>query len=164
MLFANGGIFVAAASGAVLTSRPEDWAPLSLLGLLFVLAAGSELLNVEIIRDLRLSGSFVAFVLAMALLGPAPAAALMSACMLIDAVVTRSTFDRMLINVGTFAAVGLLGGLTMGVLGDPRSEDPLWFAAAVFGLFMGANTLNFLMIATSAHLALGVPLQVLRRS
>jgi putative nucleotidyltransferase with HDIG domain len=164
MSFANGGVLVAAASGAALTSRAEDWAPLTLVGLLFVLAAGSELLNVEIIRDLRLSGSFVAFVLAMALLGPAPAATLMSACMLIDAVVTRSTFDRMLINVGTFAAVGLLGGLAMQTLGDPGYEDPLWFAAAVFGLFMGANTLNFLMIATSAHLALEVPVRVLRRS
>ena len=68
-------ILIAAAIGAVLASRADDWAPLSLVGLLFVLAAGSELLNVEI-RGLRLSGSFVSFVLAMALLGPAPAAAL----------------------------------------------------------------------------------------
>ena len=48
-----------------------------------MLAAGSELLNFEI-RALRLSGSFVAFVLAMALLGPAPAAAMGAGCSLLD--------------------------------------------------------------------------------
>ena len=47
---------------------------------------------------------------------------------------------------------------------DPRYGDPLWFAAAVFGVFMGANTLNFLMIATHAHFAFGVPRSVLGRS
>jgi putative nucleotidyltransferase with HDIG domain len=158
-----GAILIAAAIGAVLSSHADDWMPLSLVGLLFVLAAGSEMLNVEI-RSLRLSGSFVAFVLAMALLGPAPAAALMSACMLLDAVVSRISFDRVLLNVGTFAAVGLLGGLAMPVLGAPGYDDPLWFSAAVFGLFMGANTLNFLLIAASAHLSFGVPRAVLGRS
>jgi putative nucleotidyltransferase with HDIG domain len=152
-----GGILIAATSGAVLASRAEDWAPL------FVLAAGSELLNVDI-RGLRLSGSFVAFVLAMALLGPAPAAALMSVCMLLDAAVSRPTIDRTLINVGTFATVGLLGGLAMKLAGGTGYSDPLWFAAAVFGLFMGANTLNFLMIATSAHLGFGIPRAILARS
>ena len=77
---------------AVLTSRAEDWAPLSLVGLLFVLATGSELLDVEI-RDLRLSGSFVSFVLAMALLGPGPGRGADAACILLDAVVSRNSFD-----------------------------------------------------------------------
>ena len=76
-----GLILAAAARGAVLTSRADDWAPLSLLGLLFVLAAGSEMLGFEI-RGLRLSGSFLSIVLAMALLGPAPAVALALACAL----------------------------------------------------------------------------------
>src|SRR3954469_17552935 len=139
----SGGVLLAAALGAVLSSHAEDWAPLSLVGLLFVLAAGSELLNVEI-RDLRLSGSFVAFVLAMALLGPAPAAALMTACILLDCAVSSNSFDRKLGNVTTFATVGLAGGLAMQALigdFDTRYGDPLWFAAAVFGVFMGANTL-----------------------
>ena len=100
--------------GAVLTSRAEDWAPLSLVGLLFVLATGSELLSVEI-RDLRLSGSFVSFVLAMALLGPARPRRC-AACMLLDAAVSRNALDKKLVNVTTFATVGLAGGLAMEVL------------------------------------------------
>jgi putative nucleotidyltransferase with HDIG domain len=158
-----GGILLTAAFGAVLASRAEDWKPLSLVGLLFILAAGSELLNVEI-RSLRLSGSFVAFVLAMALLGPAPAAALMIACILLDAAVTRPTIDRILINAGTFATVGLLGGLGMELSGGTGYEDPLWFSAAVFVVFMGAHTLNFVLIASSAHFGFGVPRAVLGRS
>jgi putative nucleotidyltransferase with HDIG domain len=162
----NGGILFAAALGAVLTSRAEDWAPLSLVGLRFVLAAGSELLNVEI-RELRLSGSFVAFVLAMALLGPASAAALMTACILLDCAVSRNLWDRKLGNVATYATVGLVGGLAMQALVgdfDARYGDPLWFAGAVFGVFLGANTLNFLMIAAHAYFGFGVPRSVLGRS
>jgi putative nucleotidyltransferase with HDIG domain len=162
----SGGVLIAAAFGAVLSSRAEDWAPLPLVGLLFVLASGSELLNVEI-RDLRLSGSFVAFVLAMALLGPAPAAALMTACILLDCAVSSNSFDRKLGNVTTFATVGLLGGLAMQALigdFDTRYGDPLWFAAAVFGVFMAANTLNFLMIAAHAHVGFGIPVGMLARS
>jgi putative nucleotidyltransferase with HDIG domain len=161
-----GAILIAAAFGAVLTSRAEDWAPWSLVGLLFVLATGSEMLNVEI-RDLRLSGSFVAFVLSMALLGPAPAAALMAASMLLDGVVSRNSFDRKLGNVATFTTVGLFGGLAMRVLvGDfePQYSEPLWFAAAVFGVFMAANTLNFLMVATHASIVYRVPRRLLGRS
>jgi putative nucleotidyltransferase with HDIG domain len=161
-----GAILIAAACGAVLTSRAEDWAPWSLVGLLFVLATGSEMLNVEI-RDLRLSGSFVAFVLSMALLGPAPAATLMTACILLDATVSRNSFDKKLANVATFATVGLTGGLAMQVfVGDfePQYSDPLWFAAAVFGVFMAANTLNFLLIASHAYVTYGVPRRVLGRS
>ena len=85
------------------------------------LGAGSELLNVDI-RKLRLSVSFVSFVLAMALLGPAPAAALCAACAL------------------------------------------LWFAAAVFGVFMAADAVNFALIATYAVIGVGVPARVLRGS
>jgi putative nucleotidyltransferase with HDIG domain len=162
----SGGVLLAAALGAVLSSRAEDWAPLSLVGLLFVLASGSELLNVEI-RELRLSGSFVAFVLAMALLGPAPAAALMAACILLDCAVSKNSFDRKLGNLTTFVTVGLAGGLAMQLLVgdfDTRSGDPLWFAGAVFGVFLGANTLNFLMVAGHAHFGFGVPRSLLARS
>ena len=72
--FVSALILAAATFAAVHTSRADDWNSLSLLGLLFVLAAGSEMLGFEI-KGLRLSGSFLSIVLAMALLGPAPAAA-----------------------------------------------------------------------------------------
>src|SRR4051794_11145031 len=166
MSFAYGGILVAAAVGAALTSRADDWTPLPLVGLLFVLATGSEMLSLEI-RGLRLSGSFVAFVLAMALLGPAPAMALATACALLDGAVSKQSLDKRLVNLATYAAFGVLGGLAMRFLvGDFGADhtDPVWFAAAVGGIFLAANTFNFALIATYAAMVFGVPVAILRGS
>ena len=161
-----GAILATATAGAVLTSRAEDWAPLSLFGLLFVLAASSELLAFQI-RGLRLSGSFVSMVLAMALLGPAPAAALAAGCALVDVSVSRNSFDRVVINVATYTTFALLGGLAVQWLAgdfDPHNGDPLWFAAVVLMTFLATNTLNFLMVATAVCLGYGGPPRQLGRS
>ena len=40
----------------------------------------------------------------------------------------------------------------------------LWFAAAVFGVFMAADAVNFALIATYAVIGVGVPARVLRGS
>src|SRR4051794_28121358 len=73
--FAAVAVLVGALTAAVYASQASDWSSVSLLGLLFVLATGSEMLAFEI-KGLRLTGSFLAIVLAMALLGPAPAVVL----------------------------------------------------------------------------------------
>ena len=58
---------------ALATTELRDWEPIELVLLLLVLAIGSDILTIEF-RGIRISGSFLALVLAMALLGPAPAA------------------------------------------------------------------------------------------
>src|ERR1700750_448113 len=142
-------VLLAAATTAVLSSRADDWTSLSLLGVLFVFAAGSELLVVEV-RGLRLSGSFLSFALAMALLGPAPAAALAGGAALVDAIVSRPSFDRALLNVATYTTFSVLGGLAMNALSggpEPNFANPMWFSTFVFMTFLTTNTLNFAMIA-----------------
>ena len=62
--------------------------PIELVLLLLVLAVGSDVLTIEF-RGIRISGSFLALVLAMALLGPAPAAAIGVAATAIDAMLYR---------------------------------------------------------------------------
>jgi putative nucleotidyltransferase with HDIG domain len=159
-------VLATATTCAVITSRAEDWAPLSLLGLLFVLATASEMMSFEF-RGLRLSGSFLSIVLAMALLGPAPAAALGAASMLADALFSRRTPEKALVNVATFATFPLVGGVAIQVLAgdfDPRAAEALWFAAVVLTTFMAVNALNFVMIAAAAHFAYGVPARELIRS
>ena len=161
-----GLILAGATAVAVATSRADDWAPLSLLGLLFVLAAGSETMGFDI-RGMRLSGSFLSIVLAMALLGPAPAAALAVACALLDAVVSRRSIDRMLVNLATFATFPVLGGLAIRILvGDIASGygDPLWFAAVILCVFMATNIVNFAMIAAGTWFGYGVPVSIMLRS
>ena len=158
-------VLAAAVVGALLTSRAEDWQPLSLVGMLFVLAAGSEFLGFEL-KGLRLSGSFLALVLAMALLGPAPAVAIAVACALVDAAMTRRSVDRALVNLAIFAAFPLAGGLMMRVLGGDfavGTTDTLWFAGVVLLTFMVANTLNFALAAAAGWYAYGLaPLVMLR--
>jgi putative nucleotidyltransferase with HDIG domain len=155
-----------AAAVVVLSNRAGDWRPLPLLGLLFCLAGASEMLSLEV-RGMRLSGSFLSFVLAMALLGPAPAAALGAAAGLVDAIVWRPSCDRALVNVATYATISVVGGLTMNVLSggpDPNFADPLWFATLVFLTFVITNTLNFAMVAGGSALGYQVPLGLMLRA
>ena len=60
---------------AVATSEAAQWQPVELVGLLAVLVIGSDFMTLEAKR-FRISGSFLGLVLAMALLGPAPAVAM----------------------------------------------------------------------------------------
>jgi putative nucleotidyltransferase with HDIG domain len=155
-----------ALTAAYAANRAEDWAPLSLLALLFVLATGSELMNVEV-RGLRLSGSFLAIVLAMALLGPAPAVALGVASVLVDSALTRRSIDRVLVNLATFSTYAVVGGLAIVWLSgdfEPTDGDAFAFAAVVFGVFMVTNVLNFLMVAAATLYAYAVGPRDLLRS
>jgi putative nucleotidyltransferase with HDIG domain len=164
--FVSAAILAVATVAAVHASRADDWSSLSLLGLLFVLAAGSEMLGFEI-KGLRLSGSFLSIVLAMALLGPAPAVALAIACALVDGVATRRSVDRLLVNLATFATFPLLGGIAIHVLAgdfDAGHQDPLWFAAVVLCTFMATNTLNFVMVAAASRFAYEISIPIMLRS
>src|SRR3954453_17887396 len=84
------------------TWAPSDWQPIELVGLLFVLAVGSDMLTVEV-KGVWISGSFVALFLAMALLGPAPAAAIGVGCTLIEMARSRRSWDRIVANVVVYA-------------------------------------------------------------
>ena len=139
---------------AVVVSRASDWQPIALIGLLFALAVGSDMLSVEL-GGVRVSGAFLAIVLAMVLLGPASAAAMGLVSALLDAIFSRRTWDRALNNVMTWAAFPLLGGLLFHVLvgSDANASVGLWFPAAVLIVFMATNFLNFLMVATFHRVA-----------
>src|SRR4051794_21370254 len=155
-------VLAGALTAAAIASCSADWSNLSLFGLLFVLATASELLNVEV-RGLRLSGSFLALVIAMGLLGPAPAVALGVASAGVDALISRRTHDRALVNLATFATFPLVGSLAIGAL-SPANADPLWFAGVVLFVFIAANALNFAMVATATWFAYAIPAPVMLRS
>jgi putative nucleotidyltransferase with HDIG domain len=142
---AVGGI---AAAG--LTSRSADWHPTGLVVLLFVLAMGSELMTLEM-RGIRMSGSFLALVLAMSLLGPAPAVAVGLACVALDQAMFRRPTTSLLINLATFALFPLSGGLMVNYFAglEPPTDDAAFgFAALVFLVFMATNLLNFALAAS----------------
>ena len=101
--------------------------------LLFVLAVGSDMLTVEI-RGLRVSGAFLAIVLAMALLGPAPAWRSASASALDRRrCVSRRAVAKALNNVAVWAIFPLVGGAARrSLVGDstPGARGAVGFAAS----------------------------------
>jgi putative nucleotidyltransferase with HDIG domain len=158
---AAGFLLVSSAIGAATVSRAADWQPLSLLGLLLVLAITSDLVIVEI-RNLRLSGAFLAIVLAMALLGPAPAVAIGVASAFIEALVSRQQKHNALANVAIYACFPLLGGLVIDAV--PVYGDEFWFASLVFAVFLGANCVNFALIAVAVRYEQRVPMGAMLRA
>ena len=144
------GVVVAA---GVSVSTADQWQPLALVGLLFLLVLGSDILVLDAKR-FRIGGSFTGLVLAMALLGPAPAAALGLASALVDALRRRVRGSYLLNNLLTYTAFPLLGGLALQRL-DHTDVEEGGYAVAVFCVFLAANVLNFLMIAGHTRLLRG---------
>jgi len=146
-------MLVLAAVVVLATTEARDWAPIELVLLLLVLAIGSDVLTIEF-RGIRISGSFLALVLAMALLGPAPAAAIGLVATVIDAVLYRRPWHRNLMNLAVWVWFPIIGSLIIEAWAGeavPGSENALSFAGLVGGVFMLTNFLNFVMVAGSLH-------------
>jgi putative nucleotidyltransferase with HDIG domain len=120
---------------------PAFASPLAVL--LLAIACASEAFTVSF-RGTRVSGSFATLVLAMALLGPLPAAAIAVGAALFDCVLSRRQADAAVGNVVIYAAVSLLGGWMLGLVGRDGS---IAFGAAVVIVFMFTNAVNFAAMA-----------------
>jgi putative nucleotidyltransferase with HDIG domain len=142
----QGAILAVALVGAALSSRTQDWHPWSLVLILFALVIATDQFAIKTKR-MRISGGHVGFVLAMALLGPAPAAAIGIASMLIEAPRTRPTRLLFLNNLATHATFPLIGGLAIRWSQDAfgLTPDTVGFLLVVFVVFLFTNLVNFLM-------------------
>ena len=142
---AQAVVLIATVVVAAMTSDASDWRHLELAAILLALAVGSEVLVLEV-RSMRISGAFLAIVLAMVLLGPAPAVAISVVSTVIDNVLSRRSWDRALNNIVTWGAFPLVGALLFDALG---ASTDLWleFSLAVVVVYMTTNWLNFVMVA-----------------
>ncbi len=133
---------------AALDSTAADWQPPELFLVLLALAIGSDFLALQH-RTQRVSGSFMAIVLAMALLGPAPAVAIGVLSVLVDQLRAHNPLPRLITNLATYAMFPLIGGLLIEAAASAfdLQEDDLAFSALIFGGFLVAIVLNFLGIA-----------------
>jgi putative nucleotidyltransferase with HDIG domain len=129
----------------VTTTHASDWQPTGLVVLLAGIAIASDAMAIET-KSLRLTGSFVALVLAMALLGPAPAVAIGLLTVIPDAIRLRSQPALVLANVSAYATFPLAGALAVRALHLDGASD-MDFALAVSVVFAGVNILNFFLIA-----------------
>jgi putative nucleotidyltransferase with HDIG domain len=157
LFYAAEGVLLAGALGAAAwLSRAQEWRPLLLVGLLLVLSLAGQRL-VFTIRGQHLSAGFVAQVLAMSLLGPAPAVAIALAAAIFISVGRQLPAAFWLGNLSTFAIFPLVGGLLVQTfIGSARNPanhlaHSVTFGLVVFGVFMVTNTLNFSVIALDNH-------------
>lgn len=146
-------LLAGAVTAAEMSSRAQDWTPLPVLILLLLLAALGEWTTVTI-GNQTLSAGFIALVLAMALLGPAPAVAIGLVAIGVDSAHRRPPLPSWLKNVAAYATFTLLGALLVRlIVGDihesavvPATRS-VTFALVVFGVFLVTNFVNFALIA-----------------
>ena len=106
----------------VMLSDADDWQPPALFVLLLVVAVVSEAFRLETKR-IHISAAFLAIVLAMALLGPTPAALLGVVAMASTASTGGSPWRSRLVNVSTYAVFPLVGGVVFAALDGPQLLD-----------------------------------------
>ena len=148
LIGAEGALLVLAIGVAALTSTQDDWDPIGLVLVLTALAIGSDRFAVSH-EGQRISGSFLALVLAMTLAGPAPAVAIGVTSVLVDNAVARNPLPRLITNLTTFATFPLVGGLLTRWAIDAFDIDRAGagFSLLVLAVFMVTILLDFLMIA-----------------
>ena len=150
-------VLAAATAVAAMTSHAADWHPVPLLVTLFALAVASDVMIVEM-RGVRVSGAFFSVVLAMVLLGPAPAVAVGLGTTLVYAVISRRAMLKVLNDAATWAAFPLVGGLlATGLITDP-AQDGLAFGAVVVLVYMTTNIMNFTLVALYYRVTDGIRL------
>jgi putative nucleotidyltransferase with HDIG domain len=140
-------VLAAAVAGAVLGTDAADWEPASLFAALLALALVGQFLSVQT-GTVQIGPAFIATALAMALLGPAPAALIAVAAVLAYAAKARTPRQLVFNNVVALTTYPVAGALLFKLLGDPGAEDVATFstAAIVLGVYLATNFLNFLLI------------------
>jgi len=125
-----------------------DW-DLALLGVLLAFSIFSDLTAVPTESKVKVSGSFLALVVAMVFLGGAPAAVIGVATIFTGWLRWRDEWHYLLNNVLTYAVFPLAGGIAFheGVVAIGLTASDPSFYLLVFALFQLALAINFVMIA-----------------
>ena len=127
----------------------SDW-DLTFFTVLLAFSIFSDLTAVSTESKLKISGSFLALVIAMVFLGGTPAAIIGVATILTGWLRWRDEWHFLLNNILTYAFFPLVGGIAFheGVIALGLSPSDPWFYLCVFGLFQLALAINFVMIAS----------------
>src|SRR3954452_9095507 len=120
----NAAILVGAVVGAIVSSPDATW-DLPQLGLLMAFAIASDLMAASIrSAKMKVSGSFLAIVVTMVLLGGAPAALVGLVTILAGWAKWRERGHYLLANLATFSLFPLVGGLFFVFLRDHYELAP----------------------------------------
>jgi putative nucleotidyltransferase with HDIG domain len=140
-------LLVTAIVAAVVFTEPDDWKPWDLFASLVALALVGQFLSVRT-GTVQIGPAFIATALAMALLGPAPAAVIAVSAVLAWALKAKTPAPLVFNNVVALTVYPVVGGLIFKAVGDPGEEvsAQLGTAAIVFVIYLATNFLNFLLI------------------
>jgi len=142
---------VVASVAAVWRAPLANW-DLALFAMLLVFAVLSDQAAVEV-ENLKLSGSFLAVVLAMVFLGGTPAAIIGMVSILTGSLRWHDTPHDLLINLVTYATFPLVVGVAFHEVVDRAgitASDPTFYLL-VFAVFVMALTINFAMMAADTR-------------
>jgi signal transduction histidine kinase len=151
---------------AALTSGQADWQPMSLVVALGVTMIVADILAVPT-RHIRMSAGLMVQVVAMALLGPAPAAAIGIVAAIPDAVINRVRPVGALNNMTLFGYLGLVGGVMFEMVGAAVGLEPddSAYALLVLPISLLVMALNLgLLAATDPQLNAAARRRLLRDS
>jgi putative nucleotidyltransferase with HDIG domain len=134
---------------ATIWEAPQGNWDIGLLVVLFAFAAFSDLTAITTNAQLKISGSFLALVLAMVFLGGPPAALIGVLTIAVGWLRWRDKPHDLLNNLVTYATFPLVGGLAFVAIADRadvQSSEPVFYVM-VFVLFQVVLALNFVMTA-----------------
>ena len=147
LLAGQAALLAVAVGAAVLANDAADWRPWSLTLSLLALAVVGQFLSVRT-GNVQIGPAFIATALAMALLGPAPAATIAVTAVLAWSLRAHTARPLLFNNVVTLTTYPIAGGLLFEALGDPASGGSAQVSTAVivFVVYLATNLLNFVLI------------------
>lgn len=142
-------LLLAAIAGAALLAPDADW-DLALFAILLASSVASDLRALEITaHKVAVSGSFLAIITAIVLLGAAPAALIAVSTILAGWLNLRYSRNHLLINLVVYASFPLACGAAFHAGADGLSLNPMdaSYYLLVLALFVTALAINFITIA-----------------
>ena len=163
-MYASATVFAASIAGGVAAADTANW-DLAIGGLLLAFAIASEQMAV-LVKSLgvSVSGSFLAIVVAMVLLGGTPAALIAVLAVFTGAIKDRRP-DAILPNVAIYGSFPLVCGLLFHLVQGRLDLQPhsAGFVTVVLALFATALGLNFLMVAAYGRVTTGRSIRQMAR-
>jgi putative nucleotidyltransferase with HDIG domain len=139
---------VVTVAGAIVEASSCNW-DLALFGVLLAFSVFSDLTAVATESKVKVSGSFLALVIAMVFLGGTPAALIGVVTILVGWLRWRDEPHYLLNNVCTYAAFPLIGGVLFRLVTEAAgvTQADSSFYLLVFALFQVSLALNFVLTA-----------------
>jgi putative nucleotidyltransferase with HDIG domain len=142
---------LAALAVGVLRAPRAEW-DLALFGILLGFSVFSDLTAIETQSKLKISGSFLAIVLAIVFLGGTPAAVIGAASILVGWLRWHDDGHDLAVNLLTYITFPLASGIAFHTVVDESgitTTEPAFYLL-VFATFLLALAINFSMIASDA--------------